>query len=78
MLVNNSAAFVFANFNKDLDQNVTCDSTCLVSAGFSASSSLLVHDIWAKADIGTINAQDGYSVLVPRNGASRFLKFTPQ
>lgn len=77
-LVDGSVAILFINFNQVLDQNVTCDSDCFLSAGFSASATLMVRDIWAKADIGIVSAQMGYSVLVPRDGASRFLKFTPQ
>jgi hypothetical protein len=65
-LVDGSVAIVFINFNQVLDQNVTCDSDCFLSAGFSASATLMVRDIWAKADIGIVSAQMGYSVLVPR------------
>ena len=77
-LFDGSTAFVFANFNQNNDKNITCDSTCFIDAGYNMTTTFIVRDIWAKTDIGIATVNEGYTVLVTRNGASRFLKFTPQ
>jgi alpha-galactosidase len=68
-------ALCFLN-NHPLSANLTCDQSCFAKMGFT-SGTLAVRDLWAHASVGTITAPFSYSTMVPPQGASVTLTFTP-
>ena len=76
-LENNAWAVLLINFSKAGPQAVACDAACFAAAGFAPGTTLAVRDLWARADNGTVNSSAGYSAVVPADGGSFLLSFTP-
>lgn len=77
LLADGSVAAVFLNTDPSAEHTVTCDASCFAAAGFAASNVLRSRDIRSRIDNGTLTAGDGFSVVVPANGASAMFRFTP-
>jgi alpha-galactosidase len=66
-------AAVFLNNGPD-SADITCDQDCFKSMGFSTEDVIQVRDLWAHANIGTVDNLS-YSITVPGGGASFSLRF---
>jgi len=72
-----SFGVVFLN-NNPREMNITCDQSCFSQMKYSATTKLLVRDLWAHVNVGTIMASSFTAITVPGAGGCSMYRFTPQ
>jgi hypothetical protein len=64
--------------NLPVNSTIVCGSDCFTGLGFAPGVILHVRDLWAHADVGTINTSQTFPMPVGANGASVMFKLTPE